>query len=121
MQKRTEPDSDIGLERHLANRTDQREASVSETIQLEQIAAEAGELNRKALEMLGRSLIDLDEVISQVMIATIANGHALLEGVPGTAKTTLCRSMARVLGMDYRRIQFTPDLLPSDIGNTHLL
>lgn len=62
----------------------------------------------------------MDSVVEQVVIATIAGGHVLLEGVPGTAKTTLCRSLGTVLGMDYRRIQFTPDLLPSDVTGTRI-
>ena len=97
------------------------EEHVSETtIQLEEVAEQAGLLSRKVSEHLALSLVDLNEVISQVLIATVASGHALLEGVPGTAKTTLCRSIAVVLGMEYRRIQFTPDLLPSDVTGTRI-
>ncbi|MCP4816357.1 MAG: AAA domain-containing protein, partial [Planctomycetaceae bacterium] len=70
--------------------------------------------------MLSGTLVDLEKVIEQVVMATIAGGHVLLEGVPGTAKTTLCRSLGTVLGMDYRRIQFTPDLLPSDVTGTKI-
>ena len=66
-------------------------------------------------------MIDLEEVIEQVLIATMARGHVLLEGVPGTAKTTLCRTLAGALGLDFRRIQFTPDLLPSDVTGTRIL
>ena len=51
----------------------------------------------------------------------MARGHVLLEGVPGTAKTTLCRTLAGALGLDFRRIQFTPDLLPSDVTGTRIL
>ena len=68
-----------------------------------------------------RTLIDLETVIEQVLIATIAGGHVLLEGVPGTAKTTLCRTLAVALGLDFKRIQFTPDLLPSDVTGTRIL
>lgn len=50
-----------------------------------------------------------------MLVATLANGHVLLEGVPGTAKTTLAKAFSNVLGLRFRRIQFTPDLLPSDI------
>ena len=91
---------------------------MSQTISLEKIAEEAGELNQKISRLLGQSLVDLHEVISQITIATIGGGHALLEGVPGTAKTTLCRGVATAMGMDFRRIQFTPDLLPSDVTGT---
>ena len=94
---------------------------MSNTINLQAIAEEANELRVSALKNLSRSLIDLDEVIEQVLIATMARGHVLLEGVPGTAKTTLCRTLAGALGLDFRRIQFTPDLLPSDVTGTRIL
>lgn len=93
---------------------------VEKTIELDSAAASAASLFKRTRQSLGRVLIDLDEVISQVLIAVVANGHALLEGVPGTAKTTLCRGVAQVLGMNYNRIQFTPDLLPSDVTGTRI-
>ena len=94
---------------------------MSNTINLQSIAQEANELRQSAIKSLGRTLIDLDLVIEQVLIATIAQGHVLLEGVPGTAKTTLCRTLASAMGLDFRRIQFTPDLLPSDVTGTRIL
>ena len=94
---------------------------MSNTINLQSIAAEANELRQTALKSMGRTLIDLDSVIEQVLIATVAQGHVLLEGVPGTAKTTLCRTLALAMGLDFRRIQFTPDLLPSDVTGTRIL
>ncbi len=59
-------------------------------------------------------------VIDQVLIAILANGHALLEGVPGVAKTLLIRSLSRTLSLEYGRIQFTPDLMPSDVVGTSI-
>ena len=53
-----------------------------------------------------------------VLVALLAGGHLLLEGVPGTAKTLIVRTLARLLGIGFRRIQFTPDLMPSDIVGT---
>jgi MoxR-like ATPase len=94
---------------------------VSNTINLQTIAQEANDLRLRTLKSLGRTLVDLDHVIEQVLIATIAQGHVLLEGVPGTAKTTLCRTLATAMGFDFRRIQFTPDLLPSDVTGTRIL
>jgi MoxR-like ATPase len=91
---------------------------VIESVGIKELAEQAAELNRQTVECLGRNLVGLEDVILQVLIAFVAGGHALLEGVPGTAKTTLCRDMARVLGLDYSRIQFTPDLLPSDVTGT---
>lgn len=90
-------------------------------VDLKSIAASANQLLTSALSSLGRTLIDLEPVIEKVMIATIARGHVLLEGVPGTAKTTLCRTLASTLGLEFRRIQFTPDLLPSDVTGTKIL
>lgn len=94
---------------------------MSNTINLQSIAQEASDFRQTVLSHLGRSLIDLESAIEQVLIATIAQGHVLLEGVPGTAKTTLCRTMAIAMGLDFRRIQFTPDLLPSDVTGTKIL
>lgn len=97
------------------------EERVSNTINLQSIAEEANQLRQEAQTSLRRTLIDLESVIEQVLIATVARGHVLLEGVPGTAKTTLCRTLAGALGLDFKRIQFTPDLLPSDVTGTRIL
>ncbi len=66
-------------------------------------------------------MVGLDHVTDQLLMALLAGGHVLLEGVPGTAKTTLCRTFSAVLGIDYERVQFTPDLLPSDVTGTQVL
>ena len=63
----------------------------------------------------------MDDVVQQLLISLLAGGHVLLEGVPGTAKTTLCRTFSAVLGIAYERVQFTPDLLPSDVTGTQVL
>lgn len=94
---------------------------MSNTINLQSVAKEANALRESALADLSRTLIDLDDVIEQVLIATMARGHVLLQGVPGTAKTTLCRTLASAMGLQFRRIQFTPDLLPSDVTGTRIL
>ncbi len=94
---------------------------MSNTINLQSVAQEANQLRQDVLSSLSQSLVDLESVIEQVLIATIAQGHVLLEGVPGTAKTTLCRTLATAMGLDFRRIQFTPDLLPSDVTGTKIL
>lgn len=62
-----------------------------------------------------------DEVISQVLISLFSRGHVLLIGVPGLAKTLLVTTIAKILGLEYNRIQFTPDLMPSDIIGTEIL
>jgi MoxR-like ATPase len=65
-------------------------------------------------------IVGQDAVIEQVLIAFFAEGHALIEGVPGTAKTLLVKTLARIIGADFGRIQFTPDLMPSDITGTNV-
>ena len=64
---------------------------------------------------LSRVVLGQDDVIRGVLVALLAGGHVLLEGPPGIGKTLLARSLSRVLGVDFRRIQFTPDLMPSDV------
>ena len=66
-------------------------------------------------------VVGLNDVTDQLLIALLAGGHVLLEGVPGTAKTTLCRTFATILGIQFERIQFTPDLLPSDVTGIQVL
>jgi MoxR-like ATPase len=73
------------------------------------------------VEQLGRVVLGQDEAVRDVVAALIARGHVLLEGVPGTAKTLLVRTLSQVLRLEFRRIQFTPDLMPSDITGVNLL
>jgi MoxR-like ATPase len=70
---------------------------------------------------IGRAWVGGRDVVEVLLCALLARGHVLLEGVPGVAKTTLCKAFSRTLGCRFRRIQFTPDLLPSDITGTHIL
>ncbi|AFL95051.1 putative AAA-type ATPase chaperone 1 [Thermococcus cleftensis] len=68
---------------------------------------------------VGKAIVGMDEIVELMTIALIANGHVLLEGVPGIAKTTLSKNFANTLGLKFSRIQMTPDLLPADIlGHT---
>ncbi len=69
---------------------------------------------------VGRAIVGQDDAVELMLIALLASGHILLEGPPGTAKTFLAQCFARVLGMDYGRIQFTPDLMPGDILGSNL-
>jgi MoxR-like ATPase len=69
---------------------------------------------------LGKVIVGQDQVIEQILVAVLAEGHALLEGVPGTAKTLTVKTLARIIGADFSRIQFTPDLMPSDITGTNV-
>src|SRR6266581_3504386 len=70
---------------------------------------------------LAKVIIGQNDVIEQVLIAMFARGHALLEGVPGLAKTLLVSSLARALHLSFKRIQFTPDLMPSDVTGTEVI
>jgi len=70
---------------------------------------------------VGRVIVGQEEVIEQVLISLFVGGHCLITGLPGTAKTSLVRAMAQTLGLDFKRIQFTPDLMPSDITGTDII
>src|SRR5438874_8349081 len=72
------------------------------------------------LNELRKTIVGQDEVIEQILVAVLAEGHALLEGVPGTAKTLAVKTLAAILGAQFSRIQFTPDLMPSDITGTNV-
>lgn len=67
-----------------------------------------------------KAIAGQERVIEQVLVGVLANGHILMEGVPGVAKTLLVRSLARTLSLDYGRVQFTPDLMPSDVLGTNI-
>ncbi|MGM0555021.1 MAG: AAA family ATPase [Myxococcota bacterium] len=69
---------------------------------------------------VGRIFIGPEATVESLLVALLARGHILLEGVPGVAKTTLVRAFARTLQSDFKRIQFTPDLLPADITGTYI-
>jgi MoxR-like ATPase len=78
-------------------------------------------LRDSTLQEVGRVVVGMDRVVQRFLIALLAGGHVLLEGVPGVAKTTLSKTLAQILGVQYQRIQFTPDLLPSDVTGTYIL
>lgn len=70
---------------------------------------------------IGKKIVGQEEIIDQLLITFLAGGHALLEGVPGLAKTLMIRTLAEAIDLDFRRIQFTPDLMPTDIIGTEIL
>ncbi|WP_340157517.1 MoxR family ATPase [uncultured Maribacter sp.] len=92
--------------------------------ELQRIADEVEMLSDKlsALKQeIGKVIIGQEETVSQLLITFLAGGHALLEGVPGLAKTLMIRTLANAIDLKFKRIQFTPDLMPSDIIGTEIL
>jgi MoxR-like ATPase len=78
------------------------------------------EILTRAREEVGKVIIGQEDVIDHCLIAIFTGNHILIEGVPGVAKTLLVRTLAKVLGTEFSRIQFTPDLMPSDITGTNI-
>ena len=73
------------------------------------------------LKQVREVIVGQQEVLDQILIALFVGGHCLLTGMPGTAKTLMVRTIAEALGLEFRRIQFTPDLMPSDITGTDII
>ena len=78
-------------------------------------------VRERVLEQVRAVIVGQDEVLDQILIALFVGGHCLLTGMPGTAKTLMVRTIAEALGLAFRRIQFTPDLMPSDITGTDII
>ncbi len=87
----------------------------------EQRAAKLVEACKKIREQVGRIVVGQEDVVEQLLIAILARGHCLLEGVPGLAKTLMVRTLAESMSLSFRRIQFTPDLMPADITGTDII
>jgi len=88
---------------------------------LEHRLARAAETSRKLREAIATVIVGQTEVVELALVALVAGGHLLLEGPPGVGKTLLVRTLASSLGLSFSRIQFTPDLMPSDVTGTNLL
>src|ERR671924_2040970 len=78
-------------------------------------------LAREIRREVGKAIVGQEDVVRGVLTCLIAGGHALLEGVPGLGKTMLVRTLAEALDLAFSRIQFTPDLMPSDIIGTNII
>jgi MoxR-like ATPase len=91
-----------------------------DTSGIRQLAETFRDLRDKTIAEVGRVVVGMEAVTNQFLIALLAGGHVLLEGVPGVAKTTLSKTFAQILGVQYNRLQFTPDLLPSDVTGTYI-
>src|ERR1041385_9060000 len=79
------------------------------------------QVQNQIVTQVRRVIVGQEEVLEQVMIGLFVGGHCLITGLPGTAKTLLVRTMAETLGLVFRRIQFTPDLMSSDITGTDII
>ncbi|MEM1107616.1 MAG: MoxR family ATPase [Planctomycetota bacterium] len=87
----------------------------------EQLIAEIRDASAALSEQIGKAIVGQQDVVEQVFLALFTRGHALLVGVPGLAKTLLVSTIAKSLSLDFNRIQFTPDLMPSDITGTEVI
>ena len=91
--------------------------TISETTSLERLR----DGRSRIMDQVRRRIVGQEEVIEQVLIALFAGGHCLITGVPGLAKTLLIKSLGEMLDLSYKRIQFTPDLMPADITGMEML
>src|SRR5215469_10059234 len=87
---------------------------------LRRLAEKVRDLRDRTLAEVGKVVVGMEHVTEQFLIALLGGGHVLLEGVPGVAKTTLSKTFAQILGIQFQRVQFTPDLLPSDVTGTYV-
>src|SRR5882724_228784 len=94
-------------------------SSIAESI--EKRAAQFSDRYKAVHKQLGRVIVGHDEIVHGILTCLFVGGHCLLEGVPGLGKTLLVRTLARVLDLDFSRIQFTPDLMPADILGTNMV
>src|SRR3990170_4352864 len=85
-----------------------------------EIVGQLKELKEAVMGETRKVIVGQDDALEGMLIALLAQGHVLLEGVPGTAKTLMVRAIAGALGLGFGRIQFTPDLMPSDILGTNV-
>ena len=86
-----------------------------------QSPSHVAEVYQRIIAELGKTIVGQEEIVRLLLASLFARGHCLLIGVPGLAKTLLVRSLAETLAMSFKRIQFTPDLMPSDIVGSELL
>ena len=95
--------------------------ALAESTELKERIDRFREVHHGIIREVRKVIVGQDEVIEQVLISLFVGGHCLITGLPGTAKTLLVRTMAQTLGLVFKRIQFTPDLMPSDITGTDII
>ena len=86
-----------------------------------QLLEKLGDMKSRFFEEIGKSVIGQHDVLNHILIALLCKGHTLIVGVPGLAKTLIIKSMSELLDLKFNRIQFTPDLMPSDITGTEVI
>src|SRR5215831_3567342 len=91
------------------------------TIRDEELLDKLSSAREQLLREIRKAIIGQDEVVEQVLLALFVGGHSIITGVPGLAKTLLVRTIASVLDLSFKRIQFTPDLMPADITGTEII
>lgn len=96
-------------------------ADIDSTSDLERRVARFHAVRDAILAQVRQVIVGQDEVIEQILTALTVGGHCLITGLPGTAKTLMVRTIAKTLGLEFRRIQFTPDLMPADITGTDII
>src|SRR5579862_9147094 len=95
--------------------------AINDSAELKERIERFQEVHRSIVREVRKVIVGQEEVIEQVMISLFVGGHCLITGLPGTAKTLLVRTLAQTLGLVFKRIQFTPDLMPSDITGTDII
>src|SRR5712691_2662289 len=95
--------------------------NITESAGLQERIARFQKAQEAIVTQVRKVIVGQEEVIDQVLVALFVGGHCLITGLPGTAKTLLVRTLSLALGLEFRRIQFTPDLMPSDITGTDIL
>src|SRR5713101_3015445 len=95
--------------------------NLTESAGLQERIARFQKAQEAIITQIRKVIVGQEEVIDQVLVALFVGGHCLITGLPGTAKTLLVRTLAQALGLEFRRIQFTPDLMPSDITGTDII
>jgi MoxR-like ATPase len=94
---------------------------MEQTTEASSLAARVADGRERILRELRKVIVGQDEVVDQVLMALFTGGHCLITGVPGLAKTLLIKTIAQILDLSFKRIQFTPDLMPADITGTEIL
>ena len=104
-----------------AEKTDSKQQDIGETVDLRKVYSQMKKTYADIGKEVSRVLVGQEDVLEQVMIAIFTDNHALLEGFPGLGKTLLVRTLSSIMDLKFRRIQCTPDLMPSDVTGTYIV